>query len=300
MNSSPHFTLILSRETNSLEVWSKTRLPFEPKGRLRKLRAEIRRCLGTLHPMPRSVLTAEYISPLREACDVENVLFYNVGTGIFSKLASAGVRFERVFSPPPPLAVGVGRAAGQYHHYHRYGLSAGENEFTHWVLASRLAKWEKVWHSEAHFTSASVWHSIKLAARRGSVEIGQALGAPPDRLALRVIVHAPKATTINLVTVLKPIFDGSVAGFRRRASRPFARDLEHQRLGGYPEDPRRLHRCYSDHAKTGYPSEASTLPQLPGRRPRRGKRRVYLPEMRLQDEDVRECLEPRLGVGLAP
>src|SRR5437763_6942840 len=83
-----------------VEAWSTRRLQFEPKGWQVELRAELRRALASLSAET-GFLAAVYASPIRDAGDVENVLFYNVGSG-FGQTTQRGVRFERSFDHPPP------------------------------------------------------------------------------------------------------------------------------------------------------------------------------------------------------
>ena len=83
---------------NSVEVWSTERLPFEPKGLLKRLRTDICSAVKGIRCGFEQILHATYVSPIRARCDVENILFYNVGTACFHQVDKAGLRFERVFS----------------------------------------------------------------------------------------------------------------------------------------------------------------------------------------------------------
>ena len=70
-----------------LEARSKEPLPFELKGWLRDLRGEIRSGVFMLKCEPAGVVSGVYAFPVTQVCDVENVLFYNVGSGTFATLA---------------------------------------------------------------------------------------------------------------------------------------------------------------------------------------------------------------------
>jgi hypothetical protein len=70
---------------NVVELWSLKRLPFEPKDWLLDMRDSLRTAISQLIVNDSSILSATYTSPIEELCDVENILFYNVGTGRFKK-----------------------------------------------------------------------------------------------------------------------------------------------------------------------------------------------------------------------
>ena len=139
-----------------VEAWSTTRLQFEPKGWQREFRAQLRIAIATL-ASSRQPLAAQYRSPVRDSCDTENILFYNVGTGAFAAASAAGLRFERGFVVPFCHA----ELDGSPLHYHRYEMGsdpvtyAGAYERT---SVKRMPGSEKRSHIEG--ISASVRASV--------------------------------------------------------------------------------------------------------------------------------------------
>ncbi len=88
-----HFGVEGSR--TSVSAWSDTRLPFEPHGWQTQYRQELREALQALRPRPGEGLLAEYFSPDRAFVDIENLLLYNVGMGVFAPLTTAGLTCRR-------------------------------------------------------------------------------------------------------------------------------------------------------------------------------------------------------------
>ena len=90
-------------------------MPFEPKGRMLEARSELRAAIRALEPRTGHWLSATYVSPVSDLVDLENVLFYNIGPGVFAHLTAQGLSAVRMHAPPRPSPDGRGHA-----HYHRY------------------------------------------------------------------------------------------------------------------------------------------------------------------------------------
>ena len=80
-------------DENNVKIWSVTRLPFEPKGWLVDMRQQIRQDLKLLNLKKNTIFSAFYVSSDNSFCDVENVLFYNVGMSNFNNLTKNGLIF---------------------------------------------------------------------------------------------------------------------------------------------------------------------------------------------------------------
>ena len=210
------FYVVLGSNVNHplVEAWSAERLPFEPKGWKLQFRSDVREALQRLSFVPGSTLAALYMSPITEYCDVENIVFYNIGSASFSHLRCKSIRFERVCSEPPTLP---NSAATSWKHYLSYALINTERGLTHWEPARLLAKWEHVPCGVLTSSSkvASVWHWFKLGIGAGRVQRlvrSEVLGT---NLGLKVTIHVPKSTSRNLTSVIKLVFDGIVAAFSK-------------------------------------------------------------------------------------
>lgn len=198
----------------SVEAWSAERLPFEPKGWKLRFRDDLREALRRLSFVPGSNLVALYVSPVKEYCDVENIVFYNVGTASFAHLKCKSIRFERVFSQPPTAPKS---GASGWKHYLSYALIKRARGFTYWEPIRLLAKWEQLPCGKITGSSRveSVWHRFKLGIAAGRVQRLVASEAVASNLGLKVTIHVPKSTSLNLTSVIKPVFDGIVAAFSR-------------------------------------------------------------------------------------
>ena len=80
---------------NTVEVWSESRLPFEPKGWLLDMRNSVKSAVKGMKAENEAMLHALFASDQEGFYDVENVLIYNVGGGAFANLCRKGLCFER-------------------------------------------------------------------------------------------------------------------------------------------------------------------------------------------------------------
>ena len=126
-------------------------------GRL-TLRRELRAAPGGLES-DGGFLRGRYVSSLSERCDVENILFYNVGS-VFAQATAAGVQFERVYAKPPEPPAPI-----QGLHYHRYELAAGETPFAHWRPGELIASFADVRLPRLAATTrvSEVWQALREA-----------------------------------------------------------------------------------------------------------------------------------------
>jgi hypothetical protein len=161
-----------------------------------------------------STLVASYISPLREYYDVENIVFYNVGTSSFAHLQCKRIHFERVVSPVPASSDTDG---GKWNHYLSYILLNEGGEFTHWEPIRLLAEWEDLscGGTTSPYNVVRVWYGLKLGAGTGRVQRLVASEIAPTNLGLEVRIHAPKNTRLNLTSAIKPVCDGIMASFSK-------------------------------------------------------------------------------------
>ncbi|NLC45189.1 MAG: hypothetical protein GX783_13025 [Clostridiales bacterium] len=193
-------------DNKSVELWSKIRLPFEPKGWLLEMRNSLRSRLRTMHNSENTMLQAQYVSNEEGYFDVENVLIYNVGSGSFTDLCRRGLCFERVFSLP----IQPKNIEEIFPHYQRYSLIDPSQGSLYWAKEQILAYWTEVSCPDlkGDIKPHSFWYAIK----SGTVEVIDKLKLP-SYFGLKLKINAPRGTRINLASVIKPLLDGIISGF---------------------------------------------------------------------------------------
>ncbi len=207
MDGSDRYRVVGPDESHrSVEFWSVKRLPFEPDGWIKTARGELREAISKLPLQTGEILHAVYRSDVRSFADVENILFYNVGTGRFADLASKGLRFERSYlAPPSHSAVPENSSL----HYHWYGPCLPGETYRHWARGETLASWSVPSVALRPAPSAGdVWLGMKEALSVTTSEISE----PPDNFGLTVRVSPPAGARVNLGGLVKALLDGIIAG----------------------------------------------------------------------------------------
>ena len=207
-------------DSKNVKVWSSTRLPFEPKDWLKDLRGQIRQDLKRLKLERESVLYASYVSSEKIFCDVENILFYNVGPNNFDNLTRNGLRFERGFVEPPKF--------GRFRFPHFQQYSVKKNSFSYWKLENELATFSSapLKNFSEHTKVDEVWFSLK----RGNIKSLNSAESP-QYFGLNIEVNSNKKMKIS--SILKVLLDGIISTFQCHLNdnEPSLFDLVSKRLG---------------------------------------------------------------------
>ena len=206
-------------DSKSVQVWSRTRLPFEPKGWLKDLREQIRQDLKHLKLGREGVLYASYVSSEKRFCDVENVLFYNVGPNKFDNLTKNGLIFERGFAEPPKLD------KFSFPHFQQYSIE--KNSFGYWKPENELAAFSSAPVNFSNDTKVDdVWYSLK----RGNIKSLNSAKIP-QYFGLNIEVNSNKKMKIS--SILKVLLDGIISAFQCHLNNdtPSLFDVTSKRLG---------------------------------------------------------------------
>lgn len=206
-------------DSKSVQVWSRTRLPFEPKGWLKDLREQIRQDLKHLKLGREGVLYASYVSSEKRFCDVENVLFYNVGPNKFDNLTKNGLIFERGFAEPPKLD------KFSFPHFQQYSIE--KNSFSYWKPENELAAFSSASVNFSNNTKVDdVWYSLK----RGNIKSLNSAKIP-QYFGLNIEVNSNKKMKIS--SILKVLLDGIISAFQCHLNNdtPSLFDVTSKRLG---------------------------------------------------------------------
>ncbi|WDI41485.1 hypothetical protein [Bremerella sp. P1] len=185
----------LEATDSSVRFWSNTRLPFEPKGTMLDARNLLRQALTGLSPHPDRILAAKYQSSTNGFCDVENVLFHNVGAASFRTTARNGLRFERVHAEAPLSATGE-----QFQHYHEYSLNESPK-------SPAMTPESSLHFNLPSLASATKPHEIWQFASAATATRSEEISGPFE---MSVVLEL--ATPIgNLASVIKPLLDGIIS-----------------------------------------------------------------------------------------
>ena len=196
---------------NNIEIWSDKRLPYNPKcEKLISFRNDIRSTLKQLQFTPGSNLCATYISTNKEKVDVENILFYNIGSKAFKRFNCKKIYFERSFDKPPECP-----NVGEMAHYTSY-IFTDKRELENWKSEQHaIVHWNNLDFMKINGSTnpASIWYQFQSCIKAEKVKRDSNLNLIDKKFGLKLSLHAPKNTNLNLTSVVKPLFDGIIASF---------------------------------------------------------------------------------------
>lgn len=200
----PNYVITGAKEYNLIELFSSERLPFEPKGWVLEMRNSLKKRLKLLQGNKVS-LHATYKSMDKRFFDIENVLFYNVGTSAFRNLHLKWVQFERVYSFPQHT-----HEQQQFDHYQSYNIIKEDKIISaYWIKGTPLAKWDNI--NIPTLKSDGKPHFIWLAMKNGEVAVLNKESS--SKYGLEITINAPIGTQINLIATIKPLLDGLISAF---------------------------------------------------------------------------------------
>lgn len=188
-----------------VEAWSDDYIRLERRSDLQKvLRNEIRSRCGQLDPSPEQVLHAKFFGAKRLNADVENLLFFNIGS--FRTAGRNGIRFEsRQGVPPAP-------SGGDYPVGYRYALARRSGTFDHWQPSRTLASFD--WIDLGNFAGEKKLSKVWLALSRGQVDVSDSVCPPEAPFALRIQIRPRLGQQPVLGSLVKGVFDGVISAFQ--------------------------------------------------------------------------------------
>lgn len=205
----------IDKRDGLVSIWSTDRLPFQPKGWKLALREDIKAALlSTLSSNPSSGLYAALMSPDSRSFDMENVLFYNVGTGIFSPLCRNSICFERFIGPLPKQST----SDNAMRYLCEYQMIPVSNTFHYWRPEDTLAEWKEIPipSLKGELKPHTFWYAMKKAGIANHTD--QCIPIRDIGLSLRI--QAPKNNSVNLAAVMKPLIDGVISSMHWESQIP--------------------------------------------------------------------------------
>ncbi|MBQ8783718.1 MAG: hypothetical protein IJZ57_08110 [Clostridia bacterium] len=212
----PYFFFRIRNE-RSVALFSKGRIPFDCSKTdtelLKILKKELVLALKLLQSFENSVLCAKYgtTDEAKNYFDVENVLFYNVGTSIFNSLTQQGVKFSHISSFEIAKLQKQWNIPEEYSHYYEYTLHS--KPLLPPQMKNPLAEWDNIRFCKCvGLTPLMVWKTIKDEAV--NIQIYDKINCDyGDNFSLFLEIEKPKQVKFSIMTAMKPLLDGLICAF---------------------------------------------------------------------------------------
>lgn len=189
------------KNNNKTELWSVARLPFEPKDWRLDMRKDLKEAIQEMSLKDGELLYARYNSLNQERCDIDNILFYNVGTGAFKNICQNGFLLERGYKN----VVMSAERQEEYSHYQQYSLVEKTQKSQYWQEKRMLASWRGIVLEKMPNRPHQYWRIMK--SNQMLVE-----GFPySGRYGIEIIMHLPPGYNYNFAGLIKPMLDGIIA-----------------------------------------------------------------------------------------
>ena len=191
---------------NIVELWSSKRLPFEPKGWQHDMRASLRTAISRLVVDDNSILIALYKSSDKNLCDIDNILFYNIGSAVFENVCYNGFFLERSFGSVNQLS----EKSEIYSHYMRYEFFNQNRQPVYWKIKKELASWKNL--KIKKLTSISKAHMFWQVFKENQISVFT------DKIydgyyGIEIELVLSKNDKINSAILIKPLLDGVISAF---------------------------------------------------------------------------------------
>ena len=206
--------IFYTKNEKSVVVFSKIRVPFDmPKTGVETIKAlknDLINAIKDLQPSENCVLQARYgMTNKKSFYDVENVLFYNIGTANFNSLTNQGVVFSAVSEEEIDNIRKQCNIPNEFNHYYEYLIveKGNENPFN-----KLLAEWKNISLKCHGLKVADCWKGIKNEADKiknySSIDCDN-----NDTFSLFLEIEKPKNTRFNVMVAMKPLLDGLICSF---------------------------------------------------------------------------------------
>ena len=212
-------------DSKNAQFWSSIRFPLfgadPPRSHhwLKDFRKQIQEDLSHLKLGHGDILYASYVSSEKGFFDVENVLFYNIGTKHFDNLTRNGLMFERGIIEPPKIDKFI------FPHFQQYSIE--KSSFSYWERENELATFSSAPLNFSNNTKVdNIWFSLK----RGNIK-SLGLAEVPQYFGLNIEVNSNKK--IKISSILKVLLDGIISAFQCHLTNntPDEFDITSKRLG---------------------------------------------------------------------
>ncbi|MBE5742518.1 MAG: hypothetical protein E7360_04250 [Clostridiales bacterium] len=201
----------LKKDESNVVLFSKFRVPFDiPKSKkelFNGLKTAIINGIKDMQPKQDCLLQARYGSTEKNSYyDIENILFYNIGTAHFNGLASRDVVFTAVNRNEIVDLRKKFNIPDEYAHYYEYKLvSSGADK----KIGGLLADINSVSIKCIGVKPATVWKALREQKEKIGV-FDRIETDKSDTFAIVLNIEKPKGVRFNIMTAMKPLLDGLI------------------------------------------------------------------------------------------
>jgi hypothetical protein len=201
-------------DSGLVEAWTARRLAYQSPSQA-TYRDQLGKAIQSL--APGEGLRATYISDqVTPNVDVENLLFYNVGTARFRALATQTLRFDRIQGAPPRPQIPLDF---EPRHYAKYQRDARNNPFPY-IQGAMMASCPPVVLKGMRDLRdksklARLWWSFKTDL----VKTTDGIDRRSDRFVVQIRLAVPEKWQLNLAEVVKPLMDGFISALHHYEGR---------------------------------------------------------------------------------
>lgn len=196
-------------------VFARQRYPFEPKEPWqREYRRMLQAALSFLSAGKDEILWAAYGTEKEDFYDLENVLFYNIGTGWFRRSSVNGFCFTDHSAEEIAKAQRDYGIPKDFTHLYTYRLQQA-GPISPQIEEPLLASWEAVpiFPVTTSITPLGYWRWVKENLSSFRIVEGEHQGP----FSVCLVLDTPKAGVLNTTSVVKCLLDGIICAFHGAA-----------------------------------------------------------------------------------
>lgn len=196
--------ILLSADSEVLAC-TNIKIPFEPNSKQKSLRELLRANLKSLRPLGNNVFCAKYGSSSSQRPDIENALFYNIGSTAFCAALTRETSVYFLRAQPTEISPCDDTAFPYLYHY----SWAPKSTQPYWREHDLICKWEHIPLAKVNSATKAADYFLSIKMHPQSVTC---LNIDPcATLGLKIQLFVPKkARFSNVVAVMKPMIDGIV------------------------------------------------------------------------------------------
>ncbi len=191
-----------------IQAFSKERIPYQPQDWRKEFRNALRCALSQLKITAEGqYLMACYYGTGIGSFDLENVLFYNIGSAPFRPFAANRIFAENCSHQGTETT----DEGAKFPHRYVYKICDSENQTDFWGKHTLAAEWESLSVPVSLSSNKAVVYWRALRENPGKVHSYHNLQG--SNFGVKIKLSVPKTKTVNLTTVVKPMLDGVICAF---------------------------------------------------------------------------------------